>query len=121
MGDGAIAGDKRWSGSFGVNVDYVARSNGSVEIIPLAGLQVSVGVSCMPNMRVVEGGWADGREIGRVAACEMEEVIVHTNPRGEDAPTALSLQLSKPRFVLTAGLILTVRPLFRFAANKFDI
>ncbi len=42
LGDGAVAGDKRWSGSFGVNVDYVARSNGSIEIIPLAGLQVCV-------------------------------------------------------------------------------
>ena len=25
IGDGVVAGDVRWGGSFGVNVDYVAR------------------------------------------------------------------------------------------------
>jgi hypothetical protein len=40
IGDAAIAGDKRWSGAFGVNVDMVARSHCSVEMILLEDLQV---------------------------------------------------------------------------------
>jgi hypothetical protein len=40
IGDAAIAGDLRWSGALGVNVDMVARSHCSVEMIMLEDLQV---------------------------------------------------------------------------------
>ena len=33
-------GDPRWAGSFGVNVDFVARSHCSVEMIMLEDIQV---------------------------------------------------------------------------------
>ncbi len=42
IGDAAIAGDIRWAGSFGVNVDLVARSHCSVEMITLDDMQVMV-------------------------------------------------------------------------------
>jgi hypothetical protein len=41
MGDCSIAGDLRWGGSFGVNVDFVARSHCSVEVIALEDIKVS--------------------------------------------------------------------------------
>jgi hypothetical protein len=40
IGASAIAGDLRWAGSFGVNVDFVARSHCSVEIILLEDMAV---------------------------------------------------------------------------------
>jgi hypothetical protein len=40
IGDSAISGDLRWAGSFGVNVDFVARSHCSVEIILVEDMQV---------------------------------------------------------------------------------
>ena len=46
MGASAVAGDLRWSGSFGVNVDFVARSHCSVEIITLDDIQVSNKTLC---------------------------------------------------------------------------
>jgi hypothetical protein len=46
MGASAVAGDPRWSGSFGVNVDFVARSHCSVEIITLDDIQVSNKTLC---------------------------------------------------------------------------
>jgi hypothetical protein len=39
IGDAAIAGDTRWAGAFGVNVDLVARSHCSVEMIMLEDMQ----------------------------------------------------------------------------------
>ena len=41
VGASAIAGDLRWAGSFGVNIDFVARSHCSVEIILLEDMIVS--------------------------------------------------------------------------------
>ena len=38
-----MAGDLRWSGTFGVNVDFVARSHCSVALITIEDIQV---VSC---------------------------------------------------------------------------
>ncbi len=35
-------GDQRWGGTFGVNVDFVARSHCSVEMISLEDMQVSL-------------------------------------------------------------------------------
>jgi hypothetical protein len=40
IGDAAIAGDRRWAGAFGVNMDLVARSHCSVEMILLEDMQV---------------------------------------------------------------------------------
>jgi hypothetical protein len=39
LGDSAIAGDLRWAGSFGVNIDFVARSHCSVEFILIEDIQ----------------------------------------------------------------------------------
>ncbi len=39
IGDSAVVGDVRWAGAFGVNVDLVARSHCSVEIIKLEDIQ----------------------------------------------------------------------------------
>jgi hypothetical protein len=41
IGDSAIAGDLRWAGSYGVNVDFVARSHCAVEVILLEDMQVN--------------------------------------------------------------------------------
>ena len=41
LGDSSVAGDSRWAGSYGVNVDFVARSHCSVAIIGVEGIQVS--------------------------------------------------------------------------------
>jgi hypothetical protein len=41
IGASAITGDLRWAGSFGVNIDFVARSHCSVEIILLEDMIVS--------------------------------------------------------------------------------
>jgi hypothetical protein len=43
IGDAAIAGDMRWAGAFGVNVDMVARSHCSVEMILLEDMMVRCG------------------------------------------------------------------------------
>ncbi len=40
VGGNAIVGDKRWTGSFGVNVDLVARTHCSVGIISTKDIQV---------------------------------------------------------------------------------
>ena len=40
IGDSAITGDVRWSGAYGVNVDYIARSHCSVEVIKIEDIQV---------------------------------------------------------------------------------
>ena len=40
IGDTSVAGDKRWAGSFGVNVDFVARNHCSVEFIPTEDILV---------------------------------------------------------------------------------
>ncbi len=40
IGSSSLVGDFRWSGTFGVNLDYVARSHCSVEIIHLKDIEV---------------------------------------------------------------------------------
>ena len=40
IGDCVLAGDKRWAGTFGVNVDFVARSHCSVAMIAVEDVQV---------------------------------------------------------------------------------
>jgi hypothetical protein len=40
VGDCAVAGDHRWAGIFGVNVDFVARSHCSVALITVEDIQV---------------------------------------------------------------------------------
>ena len=40
IGDCAVAGDLRWAGAFGVNVDFVARSHCSVAVIAVADVLV---------------------------------------------------------------------------------
>jgi hypothetical protein len=42
IGDTSIAGDMRWGGSFGVNIDFVARSHCSVEFILMEDMEVSL-------------------------------------------------------------------------------
>jgi hypothetical protein len=41
MGDSVLAGDLRWAGTYGVNIDFVARSHCSVEYISIEAMQVS--------------------------------------------------------------------------------
>jgi hypothetical protein len=40
IGDCVLTGDNRWAGTFGVNLDFVARSHCSVEFIPTEDMQV---------------------------------------------------------------------------------
>jgi hypothetical protein len=40
FGDCVLAGDLRWAGTFGVNLDFVARSHCSVEFISIEDMQV---------------------------------------------------------------------------------
>ncbi len=40
IGDSAIAGDLRWAGSYGVNVDFVAKSHCAVETILIEDMKV---------------------------------------------------------------------------------
>ena len=40
LGDGAVAGDHRWAGAYGVDVDFVARSHCSVAVIAIEDIQV---------------------------------------------------------------------------------
>jgi hypothetical protein len=40
IGDSCVAGDLRWGGSFGVNVDFVARSHCSVAYIKREHIEV---------------------------------------------------------------------------------
>jgi hypothetical protein len=42
VGDCVVAGDLRWAGTFGVNIDFVARSHCSVAFITLEDIQVTV-------------------------------------------------------------------------------
>jgi hypothetical protein len=42
IGDSALADDLRWAGTFGVNIDFVARTHCSVEFIPLKKMQVCI-------------------------------------------------------------------------------
>ena len=41
FGESSIAGDKRWAGSYGVNIDFVARSHCAVEIILVEDIKAS--------------------------------------------------------------------------------
>ena len=41
VGDSSVAGDTRWAGTYGVNVDFVARSHCSVVYIPVSDIQAS--------------------------------------------------------------------------------
>ncbi len=41
FGESSVAGDKRWAGSYGVNIDFVARSHCAVEIISVEDIQAS--------------------------------------------------------------------------------
>jgi hypothetical protein len=40
IGDSALAGDLRWAGTYGVNIDFVARSHCSVEFISIEAMKV---------------------------------------------------------------------------------
>ena len=42
IGDCAVAGDLRWAGTFGVNVDFVARSHCSVAVIAVKDVLVNM-------------------------------------------------------------------------------
>jgi hypothetical protein len=59
MGDSSLAGDARWSGSYGVNLDYVARSHCSVEFISIEDIQVndrqSICIYAIENINIHEG------------------------------------------------------------------
>ncbi len=46
IGDCSITGDLRWAGTFGVNLDFVARSHCSVEFISLENMQASSWENC---------------------------------------------------------------------------
>jgi hypothetical protein len=52
MGDSSLAGDARWSGSYGVNLDYVARSHCSVEFISIDDIQVNTSASMLLNLSI---------------------------------------------------------------------
>ena len=41
FGDSTISGDLRWAGTYGVNVDFVARSHCAVEFILVEDMEVS--------------------------------------------------------------------------------
>jgi hypothetical protein len=40
LGDSAVAGDFRWAGTYGVDMDFVARSHCSVAVIGIEEIQV---------------------------------------------------------------------------------
>ncbi len=42
IGDSVLTGDLRWAGTFGVNLDFVARSHCSVEFISAEDMQVNL-------------------------------------------------------------------------------
>lgn len=44
IGDSALSGDLRWAGTYGVNLDFVARTHCSVEYISIEAVQVSIKV-----------------------------------------------------------------------------
>ena len=44
LGDSSLAGDLRWAGTYGVNLDFVARSHCSVEFISIEAMQVHTSV-----------------------------------------------------------------------------
>jgi hypothetical protein len=56
IGDSAIAGDLRWAGTFGVNVDFVARCHCSVEYIANEDIEVL----CMGSLPLT---WAHGPNV----------------------------------------------------------
>jgi hypothetical protein len=41
FGDSSISGDLRWAGSYGVNIDFVARSHCAAEVILVEDMEVS--------------------------------------------------------------------------------
>jgi hypothetical protein len=49
MGDSAVVGDRRWAGTYGVNIDFVAQSHCAVEVITVEDIQAS-SVQCI-NMK----------------------------------------------------------------------
>ena len=56
IGDSAIAGDTRWSGSYGVNVDFIARSHCSVAVVKIEDIQASIFKLCSQMRRLKPGG-----------------------------------------------------------------
>ncbi len=44
IGDSSLAGDNRWAGTFGVNLDFVARCHCSVEFISIEDMKVCTNV-----------------------------------------------------------------------------
>lgn len=46
IGDSSLSGDLRWAGTFGVNLDFVARSHCSVEFISIEDMQASFLARC---------------------------------------------------------------------------
>ncbi len=54
IGDSSVVGDLRWSGSFGVTIDFVAQCHCSVEIIEIEDIKV-----CASERKawVDEGQW----------------------------------------------------------------
>ena len=40
IGDNVLSGDSRWAGTYGVNLDFVARSHCAVEFISIEAMQV---------------------------------------------------------------------------------
>jgi hypothetical protein len=44
IGDSSLAGDQRWAGTFGVNLDFVARCHCSVEFISIEDMKVCTNV-----------------------------------------------------------------------------
>jgi hypothetical protein len=52
MGDSTLAGDPRWAGTFGVNLDFVARCHCSVEFISTEDIKV-----CHHNVQFAPARW----------------------------------------------------------------
>ena len=44
LGDSSLAGDMRWAGTYGVNLDFVARSHCSIQFISIDAMQVCAAV-----------------------------------------------------------------------------
>ena len=70
IGDAAIAGDTRWAGAFGVNVDLVARSHCSVEMIMLEDMQVRRGLAAL--MLFCQGALAEHTNVSAYAHGQAE-------------------------------------------------
>jgi hypothetical protein len=56
FGDSAISGDLRWAGSYGVNVDFVARSHCAVEFILVEDMEVCVKMIESQTIRATDAG-----------------------------------------------------------------